>query len=129
MSGNSLDVGLLTLRLGTSAMMMTHGAKKAGQLLEGNFDFPDPLGMGPAVTLILAVLTEFVCAFLVALGIKVKLTAIPVCITMLVAAFVFHKDDPFAKKEFALLYAIPYLALAMTGGGSYTLESFFSKRR
>ena len=48
---------------------------------------------------------------------------------MLVAAFVVHADDPWGKKEFALLYAIPFTALAITGGGRYALDALGLKKR
>jgi putative oxidoreductase len=41
---------------------------------------------------------------------------------MAVAAFVVHAGDPWAKKELALLYAVPYLALLLAGGGRFALE-------
>jgi putative oxidoreductase len=39
-----------------------------------------------------------------------------------VAAFVVHSGDPWAKKELALLFAIPYLTLLLAGGGRFALE-------
>lgn len=128
-NGTPLDFGLLILRLATSAMMVVHGFGKARQLWDGDFDFPDPLGMGSMASLIMATFAEFLCAILVGVGIRVRLAAIPVCITMLVAAFVVHRDDPFSSKEHALLFAVPYLTLALTGGGKYCLETFFARRR
>jgi putative oxidoreductase len=46
---------------------------------------------------------------------------------MVVAAFIIHGDDPFAKKEFALLYAIPFLTLVFTGAGKFSLDAKLGK--
>jgi putative oxidoreductase len=45
-----------------------------------------------------------------------------------VAAFVIHGGDPWKKKEFALLYAVPFLTLILTGGGRYSLEAMLGKK-
>ncbi len=42
---------------------------------------------------------------------------------MLVAAFIIHGDDPFKKQEFALLYAVPCVALMLTGPGRLSLDA------
>ena len=57
------------------------------------------------------------------------LAAVPLLVTMLVAAFVVHADDPWGKKEFALLYAIPALSLIFTGGGRFSLDQVIRNRR
>jgi putative oxidoreductase len=47
---------------------------------------------------------------------------------MLVAAFIIHADDPFRKQEFALLYAVPYLTLILTGGGKFSIDALIFKK-
>ena len=42
---------------------------------------------------------------------------------MLVAAFIVHGEDPFQKKEFALLYAVPFLMLIFTGAGAFSVDA------
>jgi putative oxidoreductase len=119
----SQDVGLLFLRVTFGALMaFGHGWGKMVKVVSGDFTFADPLGIGAGPSLVLAGLAEFVGALLVALGVKTRLAAVPVTITMVVAAFVQHFDDPWAKKELALLYAVAFAALIITGGGRYGLE-------
>ena len=48
-------------------------------------------------------------------------------VTMLVAALIIHGDDPWAKKELALLYFFPFAALFLTGAGRYSLDAFFRR--
>lgn len=124
------DLGLLFLRVTVGLMMaLGHGWGKFQNVLSGNFDFGDPIGLGPTISLILAAFAEFICALLVVFGVKTRWVAIPVVITMLVAAFVVHLDDPWGRKEFALLYAIPFLTLVFTGAGRYSVDAKLADRR
>ncbi len=117
------DLGLAVLRIGFSALLLTHGIPKFMTLLSGEeIQFPDPLGIGATPTLILAVIGEFLCPILIILGYKTKWATIPPMITMLVAAFVFHAKDSFGDKEFPLLYFIGFLAVFLLGAGKHSLD-------
>ncbi len=121
-SSNNHNLGLLILRLGFSGLMLTHGIPKLLQVFKGDFSFGNPIGIGEAPSLILTVIAEFLCPVLIILGIRTKLAAIPPIIVMLVAAFIVHASDPFGRKEFALLYLLGFLAIAIMGPGKYTLK-------
>jgi putative oxidoreductase len=41
---------------------------------------------------------------------------------MLVAAFIVHLDDPFKRKELALLYLVGFLIVLLMGPGKYSLD-------
>ena len=120
------DLGLLILRLAFGGLMLTHGFPKLMAFSERADTFPDPLGVGHVLSMTLAVSAEFFCAIALVLGLGTRLVAIPLLITMLVAAFVVHGDDPFKKQELALLYAFPYLALILTGGGRFSLDALLA---
>jgi len=102
--------------------MLTHGIPKLMKLISGDTAFADPIGVGPTATLILAVLAEVICPILIMVGYKTKLSAILPVITMVVAAFVVHGDDPWGKKEFALLYGLGFLAIGLIGNGKFAIE-------
>lgn len=121
---NSLktDIGLALLRIVPSSMMLAHGIPKLQKLLNGDFEFPDPLGIGAAPSLFLTVIGEFVCPLLVIIGFKTKWAAVPIVITMLVAAFVVHSADPFGKKELAVLYAVAFIGVILLGPGKYSMD-------
>ena len=117
------DLGLLALRLSAGGMMAySHGWGKLQKLMSGDMGFADPIGVGEEVSLVLTVFAEFFCGMLVALGLFTRAALIPLIITMWVAVFIIHADDPFGKQEFGLLYLIPYLALYFTGPGKYSVD-------
>ncbi len=119
-----LDLGLLVLRAwfgGTIAVV--HGLPKLQKLLAGDFEFADPIGLGPGISLGLAVFGELICGALVAMGLFTRLAAVPAAITMAVAAFITHGADPFAKKELALAYFFAFVVVALVGPGRFSIDA------
>ena len=124
------DLGLLVLRVPVGLMMFFgHGIGKVQKLLAGNVEFADPLGLGPGPSLALAALAECLGSLMVTAGIKARWAAIPVAFTMLVAGFLFHADDPWKRKEMAMLYAAAFLAIALAGPGRYSVDGMMSGRK
>lgn len=124
------SIGLLILRFGTGLMMLFgHGIYKLMAFDEMAATFPDPIGFGSTFSLALAIFAEVVCSALLVLGYRTRVVAVPLLITMLVAVCVIHADDPWSKKEFALLYALPFLTLIFTGGGALSLDGMRRQRK
>ncbi|MCP2045323.1 DoxX family protein [Pontibacter sp. HSC-36F09] len=122
-SANSIDVALLITRVGVAALMLVHGWPKLEMLLSGGpVQFPAVLGLSATTSLALAVFSEVLCSLLILVGLGTRLAVIPLLITMLVAVFVVHGADPFAKQELGLLYLMPYTVLLLTGSGRYSLD-------
>ena len=123
------NLGLLILRIGVALLMLFgHGFEKLvnfGSIASG---FPDPFGIGSTASLILAVFAEFFCSIAIAFGFMTRFSTIPLIITMLVAAFVIHGDDPWGKKELALMYLIPYLTILFSGPGKYSIDRMIFKK-
>jgi putative oxidoreductase len=121
---NSLksDLGLALLRILPSAMLLTHGIPKFQKLLAGDFEFGDPIGIGPAPSLFLTVLGEFVCSILLIIGYKTRWAAVPPAIVMLVAGFIVHSADPFDVKEKAFLFLSFFLVIILLGPGRYSID-------
>ncbi|RMA58655.1 DoxX family protein [Ulvibacter antarcticus] len=119
---STYHIGLLLLRLGFSAMMLTHGIPKLINLVQGNLDFGDPIGNGNTLSLVLTVIGEAICPLLIIIGYKTRIAAIPTIITMGVAAFIVHAADPIATKEKALLYLIAFIVIALTGAGKHSVD-------
>lgn len=115
-------ISLLILRLGLGAMMLTHGWPKFERLISGDMKFADPIGLGPEISLVLAVFAEFVCSLTLIAGVFTRISAFMLGFTMFVAAFIQHGDDPFGKMEKALLYLVGYVVIMLMGAGKYSVD-------
>lgn len=124
----TMHLWLLLLRVGVGSFMLTHGIPKFNQLMDGNFEFGDPLGVGVHTSFILTVFAEFLCSVLIIVGLGTRVAAVFLSVTMMVAAFIAHGDDPFGKKELALLYLLIYLTLLVFGSGKFSLDRLMVKR-
>lgn len=74
-------------------------------------------------------LAELLGGLALALGVLVRPLAPFAMGTMVVAAFVAHAGDPWAKKELALLYFFLFLFFFVHGPGPHSLESWLRRRR
>jgi len=106
------------------AMIYGHGWGKLTTYGERSASFPDPLGVGSPASLGLAVFAEAFCALAIVLGLLTRLAALPLIVTMLVAFFVVHGNDPFGDKELALVYLAAYLALFLRGAGAWSVDAW-----
>ncbi|MGI9546309.1 MAG: DoxX family protein [Flavobacteriaceae bacterium] len=116
------DIGLALLRILPSIFLLTHGWGKFNNLISGNFEFADPIGIGSSPSLFLAVIGEFVCPILIILGLKTRWAAVPSAITMFVAAFIHHSSDPFGTKEKALLFLVIFVVIFLVGPGRFSID-------
>ena len=124
------SLGLLIIRVATGLFMaLGHGWGKLTGFGDMVGQFPDPLGVGSGVGLAVAVFAEFFCALAVALGFGTRILSIPVAVVMFVAAFAIHGDDPWARQELALLYAIPFFAMMFMGAGRFSIDALICKER
>ena len=118
----SFNIGLLILRVGFSIGLMTHGYGKFLRVINGNFKFSDPLGIGTSLSLILASFGEFIAPIFVIVGLKTRLFSIFPAFTMLVAFTIAHDGDPFSRKEKSLIYLIAFIVIYFTGPGKYSID-------
>ena len=123
------DIGLLILRVSIGLLMaFAHGLGKIEKLMgPGPIQFPDPIGLGPKLSLILAGGAEFFLSFFLVLGLFTRLVSIPLAFTMIVAVFIFHADDPFSKMEYGILFLIPYVTLIFSGAGRFSIDHWINK--
>lgn len=109
--------------------MLTHGVPKLLKLFGSEeIAFADPFGLGPGMTLALAVFAEFLCSILILLGLATRLAVIPLIITMASAFFIVHATDAFRNKELSLVYLLIYVVLLITGAGKYALDFYWLKK-
>ncbi|PCC74065.1 putative oxidoreductase [Nannocystis exedens] len=129
MAARARDLGLLALRLGAAALIWTfHMRPKLLHFDDELREFPDPLGIGSAPSFVLALAAEGLCSSLVALGLLTRLAAVPIVFTMLMVLMMAARGFAGADVQSALLYALPYTALALTGAGRYSLDHRLRRR-
>ena len=117
-------LGLPIFRIAVSLMMMTHGLAKLMKLTAGGeIKFYNFMGMGPELSLGLAVIGELFAPLLIIIGFKTRYAAFPAMFTMAIAAFVVHGGDPLDEKELALCYFFSFLLIFLTGPGAYSLDN------
>lgn len=116
------DFALLLLRLAVGVFMLTHAWQKLSNFETLKTVFPDPLGVGSMLSLILILFAELGCSLLIIFGFFTRLAVIPAMFGMIIAAFVIHGGDAFAAKELSLLYLSMYVVLAFTGAGKYSID-------
>ena len=118
------NLGVLFLRVGIGLMMIAgHGYPKFQKYFGGDRTaFGDPIGLGSETSLLLAMCAEFFCSLLLIFGLFTRAALVPLMFTMLVALFLVHTNDPLAKQELPLLYALSFLTIFLTGPGRYSAD-------
>jgi putative oxidoreductase len=125
----NINIVLLLLRIAMGGFMLTHGIGKYSKLMGPEpIQFADPIGIGEPASLALTVFAEVVCALLLLAGAATRLAAVPLLITMIVAVFIIHSDDPFGDKELPWMYMIGYLCLVIAGAGKYSIDQVIHRR-
>jgi putative oxidoreductase len=125
-----VDGALLLLRLCAGPFMLTHGIPKLMRFFgDDPVRFSDPIGLGMISSLLLAVFAEVICSALITLGLVTRWAALPLIVTMSVAAFVVHGGDEFGSMEMALLYLLIYVFILIAGPGKYSMDYLFFARK
>ena len=110
------------------SLALGHGINKV-PASEGFIEHTGKLGLPwPEFFAYAAGLSELAGALLLVFGLFTRPAAFFISITMFVAGFINHADDPFGKAEKAYLYfaiAILYLVL---GSGRFSADSWIRKR-
>lgn len=114
----------LLLRVFVGVMMLTHAIPKIEGYPALSMTFPDPLGLGSQLSLILAILAEGVCSLFIIAGALTRLAVLPLIFNMCVAIFVVHGGDTFGVKELAILYLGFYVLVLILGAGRFSVDRF-----
>jgi putative oxidoreductase len=123
------DAGLLLLRAGLGGMMLVHGIPKVTGFAERSATFPDPMGVGSELSMVLAIFGEVVCSVLLVLGLGTRIAAVPFAFTMAVAGLVVHAGDDWDTKEKAMLYLLGGICVALLGPGRASLDHLIAQRK
>ncbi len=123
----ALDLGLLSIRMTMAVLMMTHGWPKFIGYSEKAATFPDPLGVGHPISLLLTIFAEVFCSAFLLVGLFSRIVLIPLMFLMLVAIFIIHAKDGLGVKEHAILFLVPYIALFLAGPGRYSVDRLLKR--
>jgi putative oxidoreductase len=132
------DLGLLSVRLALAAVFLYHGSQKVFGLFGGPglAQFGEMLGSQgfpmPQLSAYLAGGAEFFGGLAMLLGVLTRLAAIPLMVTMAVAAFKVH-GQAFSLEhggmEYALTLLLISLGLFFTGPGRISLDALIWRKR
>jgi len=121
------SAGLAVLRTYVGlAILVAHAGPKLGEMLAGEGHFPELVAdMGfPAPTFFawLATVAQLGGALAVIAGAATRLGAVSVLSTLGIGIAGVHWGDPFAVVEAGLAYLATLLALALAGGGAFSVD-------
>ncbi len=123
----STDVAALVLRIIFGGLFVYYGYSKFAGYDQMLTQFPDLIGIGSKLSLILVIFAELFCGALVLIGLFTRLAVIPIFITMFVAYFIAHAKDPFEVKQIALVFLILSIVIFLLGSGKYSMDKFIQK--
>lgn len=116
---------LLALRLLFGGLLMTHGYAKLTEFVSLAVTFPDPLGIGGRYSLMLAIFGELFCSVAFVLGFLLRLSLLPMIVTMAVAFFYVHGGS-LAGGELALIYLVVFVLIYLVGPGRFSVDCWMS---
>lgn len=132
---NTVDHGLLLMRIMLGAVFLFHGSQKlfgmfGGPGIENFAKMLTDMGIPqPEMAAYAAAIAEFGGGACILLGLLTRVAAIPVIITMLVAFIVYHKAKFGGPEggEYALTLAVMLISLALMGAGRFSIDGMFRK--
>lgn len=125
--GKGVSFLILCLRVFFGVLFFTHGIDKMANFNELSETFPNILGFGSYMSLMLSIFCEFCCSLFLITGLLVRLTVIPMIISMAVAFFDVH-DGLFSQGELALIYLVMFVILYITGPGRFSVDFLIDKK-
>jgi len=122
------DLWYPMIRVAAGGSLLFHGW---GKIAAGQFTVAPSLikyGIGPAEPLgHIVVILETIGAVCVILGLATRFFAAGIAIEMAVIAFVVKMSLGFAQMELFVMFGIIFFAIALRGGGPYSLDRMIGK--
>jgi|ERR1017187_7799379 putative oxidoreductase len=124
----AFNIATLVLRATFGILIfLNHGLSKLNKFNELQHSFFDPMHIGHRLSLLLVLFAEMVCSLLLVLGLFTRLAAFVLFIDMLVAVFVFHKGQPVAQYELAIVFLVAFFTTLLVGPGKYSVDRMTGK--
>ena len=125
--GKGVSFLILCLRVFFGVMFFIHGLDKMANFNELSQTFPDVLGFGSYMSLMVSIFCEFCCSLFLIAGLIVRITVIPMIISMAVAFFDVH-DAMLPQGELALIYLIVFVILYIVGPGRFSVDFLIDRK-
>lgn len=125
--GKGVSLLILLMRIFFGVLFFTHGLDKMMNFNELSYTYPDVLGFGSYMTLMVTIFCEFCCSLFLIAGLLVRIMTIPMIIAMGVAFFDVH-DAMMPEGELALIYFIMFIILFFVGPGRYSVDYLIDNR-
>ncbi|MBP3358810.1 MAG: DoxX family protein [Opitutales bacterium] len=124
------NLGVLVLRIVAGGMMFAlHGLQKIEMIIKGEFgEFPNPIGLGSALSLYVSGLAESLIALFLLFGFWTRFSALILSINMFVAIY-WHCTVNNGGVELPLIYMLMYIVIAILGGGDISIDSTIQHRK
>ena len=119
--GKGVSFFILLIRLFFGVMFFIHGVDKIMNFSELSEVYPDVLGFGSYMTLMVTIFCEFCCSLFLMAGLLVRIMVLPMIAAMAVAFFDVH-DALLPQGELALIYLVMFILLYLVGPGKYSLD-------
>lgn len=132
------DIGLLIMRVvAAGALVLKHGTEKAFDFhtmaTNTKLPFPDPIHIGHVPSLVIALLSDFICGILIIMGLGTRWAAAFAFVNIFVAWVTVHHFSFFGPRgdhgEIIVLMLGAFSGLVFTGPGRYSLDYVISSRR
>jgi len=125
--GKGVSFLILVVRVFFGVLFFTHGLDKLMNFNSIVGSYPDVLGFGSYMTLMVTIFCEFCCSLFLISGLLVRIMTVPMIISMGVAFFDVH-DAMIPEGELALIYFIVFIILFLTGPGKYSVDYLIDKK-
>ncbi len=125
--GNGASLLILVLRVFFGLLFFIHGLDKLMNFNSLVDNYPDVLGFGSYMTLMVTIFTEFCCSLFLIAGLLQRILTIPMFLSMAVAFFDVH-DAMLPEGELALIYFIVFLGLFLVGPGRYSVDYLIDRK-
>ncbi len=120
------DLARLLLRIWAAGMIVyLHGWMKIGMLSAETVQFYDPFGLGPRVSVGMAVTSEVICALLLVIGLATRWAALVLVLSLTTTFVVAHgaRLSGQGSGELPFLYLGCFLVILLIGPGRYSVDS------
>ena len=127
-SDGAFNIAALVLRATFGVMIfLNHGISKLTKFSEMQHTFFDPFHIGHRWSLLLVLFAEVVCSLLLTLGLLSRIAAFVLVIDTAVAVFLFHKGQPVAQFEIAIVFLAAFFTSLLIGPGKYSVDGAMGK--